>query len=91
MADQQPKPEGEKKPEEKSFWKTFPGVLTGIAAVVTAVATLLAAADKAGLFASDTGSPPKQQNATGDGVTTTGDNSPVVQNTDGDVTITGGQ
>lgn len=90
MEDQQPNPEGEEKPEKTSFWKTFPGVLTGIAALVTAVATLLAAADKAGLFSDDT-DPPQQQNAAGDGVTTTGDNSPVVQNTDGDVNITGNQ
>ena len=88
MEDQKAKPDGEKKPEEKSFWKTFPGVLTGIAAVVTAVATLLAAADKAGLFSSDPTPPSEQKSSDGDGVTTTGDNSPVIQDTGGDVTIT---
>ncbi|MDE9449094.1 hypothetical protein J3R80_01255 [Aliiroseovarius sp. Z3] len=94
MKDQQAKEEDSaKKPEEKSFWKTVPGILTGIAAVVTAVATLLAAADKAGLFATDTSSPPSQENGTDTGgdVSTSGDNSPVIQDTGGDVTITGSQ
>lgn len=93
MTDQKPQQDGRKKPEEKSFWKTIPGILTGIAAVVTAVATLLAAADKAGLFASDTPRPSTttQKIDTGGDVTTSGDNSPIVQDVDGDVSITGGQ
>lgn len=91
MEDQKAKPESEKKPEKPLFWKTVPGILTGIAALVTALATLLAAADKAGLFSNDTTSTTEQQRKTGDGVSTTGDNSPIIQDTGGDVTITGGQ
>ena len=90
MQDQQPAPEGEKTAEKPSFWKTAPGILTGIAAVVTAAAALLTALDKAGLL-SGGATPPPQENAAEGGVTTSGDNSPVVQNTDGDVTITGDQ
>jgi hypothetical protein len=90
MQDQQLEPEGEKKPEKTSFWKTVPGILTGIAAIVTAIAALLTAVEKAGLLSRGSTSP-QQENAAEGGVTTTGDNSPVVQNTDGDVNITGNQ
>lgn len=95
MDDQKPKPEGEKQPEKPSFWKTFPGILTGIAAIVTAVATLLAAADKAGLFSASPAPPSQADNTPPDpsdsGASTSGDNSPIVQDTDGNVTITVGE
>ncbi|MEP2028228.1 MAG: hypothetical protein ABJI96_05910 [Paracoccaceae bacterium] len=90
MQDQQPESEGEKKPEKTSFWKTVPGILTGIAAIVTATAALLTAVDKAGFLSSDS-NPPQRESAPEGDVTTTGDNSPVVQNTDGDVNITGNE
>ncbi|MCK0138675.1 hypothetical protein [Aliiroseovarius sp. F47248L] len=91
MTDQKPQENGTNKPEDKSFWKTVPGILTGIAAVVTAVATLLAAADKAGFFTSDAPSPPSQANRTdtGGGMSTSGDNSPIIRETGGNVTFTG--
>lgn len=90
MEDRHPDPEGKEAPARTSFWKTLPGVITAVAALVTALATLLAAADKAGIF-SGGGEPPQERNAAGGSVTTTGDNSPVVQNTDGDVTIDNSQ
>jgi hypothetical protein len=40
---------GEEK-EAKSFWITLPGILTGIAAVITAIGTLFMALSTAGLF-----------------------------------------
>ena len=47
----------EKKEEEKSFWKTLPGILTGIAAVLTALAGLVAALNTAGVFSPKAGAP----------------------------------
>ena len=37
-------------PDEKSFWTTVPGIITGLAAVVTAVTGLIVALNGAGLF-----------------------------------------
>ncbi len=42
----------EDKKEEKSFWTTLPGILTGIAAVLTALGGLFAAFNNSGLFSS---------------------------------------
>ena len=86
MEDQQPETEAGAKPEKPSFWTTVPGVLTGLAALVTAGATLLAAANQAGFFGADD---PSEESG-GAVVETHGDNSPVVQDTGGDVTITSG-
>jgi len=36
--------------EEKSFWKTVPGIITGIAALITAITGLLIAAGQLGFF-----------------------------------------
>lgn len=48
MADNDKKNDGEKK--EKSFWGTLPGILTGIAAIVTAIGGLLVGLSAAGLL-----------------------------------------
>jgi hypothetical protein len=37
-------------PDEKSFWKTVPGIITGLAAIITAVTGLVVALNGAGLF-----------------------------------------
>ncbi|MCR8557848.1 hypothetical protein KXD93_09360 [Mucilaginibacter sp. BJC16-A38] len=37
-------------PDEKSFWTTVPGIITGIAAIVTAITGLIVALNGAGLF-----------------------------------------
>jgi hypothetical protein len=37
-------------PDEKSFWTTVPGIITGLAAIVTAVTGLVVALNGAGLF-----------------------------------------
>lgn len=37
-------------PDEKSFWTTVPGIITGLAAIVTAVTGLIVALNGAGLF-----------------------------------------
>ncbi|GAA3983044.1 hypothetical protein [Mucilaginibacter dorajii] len=37
-------------PDEKSFWTTIPGIITGLAAIVTAVTGLIVALNGAGLF-----------------------------------------
>jgi hypothetical protein len=78
--------ETDKKEEKVSFWKTFPGVLTGIAAIITASAALLAAADKAGLIRDKAPTSADSGGGTG-AITTQGDGSPVIQNTQGNVTI----
>jgi len=36
--------------EEKSFWTTLPGIITGLAAIVTAVTDLIVALNGAGIF-----------------------------------------
>jgi hypothetical protein len=36
--------------EEKSFWKTLPGIITGIAAIITAITGLVVALNGTGLF-----------------------------------------
>lgn len=38
------------KNEEKSFWTTVPGILTGIAAIITAIGGLIIALNAAGIF-----------------------------------------
>jgi hypothetical protein len=46
-------PEADKKPDsesKKSFWNTFPGLLTAIASIIVALAGLIAALDNAGLM-----------------------------------------
>lgn len=91
MEDPTPNPEGKENPEKPSFWKTVPGILTGIAAVVTAAATLLAAADKAGFFTADKPTPENSENASDGETSTSGDNSPIIQNTEGDVSIQVGE
>jgi hypothetical protein len=40
----------EDKQDGKSFWTTLPGILTGIAATITAIGTLVAALSSTGLF-----------------------------------------
>jgi hypothetical protein len=37
-------------PDEKSFWTTLPGIITGLAAVVTAITGLIVALNGSGLF-----------------------------------------
>ncbi|MDP9078668.1 MAG: hypothetical protein M3O71_14650 [Bacteroidota bacterium] len=37
-------------PDEKSFWTTVPGIITGLAAIVTAITGLIVALNGAGLF-----------------------------------------
>lgn len=44
------------KNEEKSFWTTVPGILTGIAAIITAIGGLIIALNAAGIF-TDTNTP----------------------------------
>ncbi|MEO7215521.1 hypothetical protein [Mucilaginibacter sp.] len=41
--------------EEKNFWTTLPGIITGLAAVVTAVTGLVVALNGAGVFSKPTG------------------------------------
>ena len=48
------KPEQE---SQRSFWTTLPGIFTGIAAVLTAIAGIIAALNTAGVFASHTAVP----------------------------------
>jgi hypothetical protein len=81
-----PKPEVT---EKKSFWTTLPGILTGIAAVLTALGALIAALGSAGLLSRPGTTPPAPPPAaeSAPAVTTTGDRSPVVTGTTGDVTI----
>jgi hypothetical protein len=75
--------------EKKSFWTTLPGILTGIAAVLTALGALIAALGSAGLVSRPESTPPAPPPVveTAPAVTTTGDRSPVVTGTTGDVTI----
>lgn len=96
MQDQQTDTETEEEGPEKekpSFWKTLPGILTGFAAVVTALAALLTAVDKTGFLSSNSSGARivPQDSETEGGIKTTGDNSPVVNNTGGDVNITSDQ
>jgi hypothetical protein len=44
------KEKGKTAEKEKSFWKTFPGLLTGIAAIITAISGLLVALSSTGLL-----------------------------------------
>jgi len=37
-------------PDEKNFWTTIPGIITGLAAIVTAITGLIVALNGAGLF-----------------------------------------
>lgn len=37
-------------PDEKNFWTTLPGIITGLAAIVTAITGLIVALNGAGLF-----------------------------------------
>jgi len=82
----------------QSFWKTAPGILTGAAAVVTAVAGLVAALVNAGLLDRPVDKPPvadaapPTQQTTGaagtqPGNQTSGNQSPIVSGTKGDVSI----
>lgn len=41
-------------PDEKSFWTTVPGIITGLAAIVTAVTGLIVALNGAGFFSKNT-------------------------------------
>ena len=43
---------------DKSFWTTLPGILTGIAAVLTAIATLIGALSAAGIISFQSPTPP---------------------------------
>ena len=44
--------------DTKSFWTTLPGILTGAAALVTAIATLIGALNAMGVFTPATPTPP---------------------------------
>jgi hypothetical protein len=76
--------------EKKSFWTTLPGILTGTAAVLTALGALLAALGSAGLLSRPGTTPaaPPPASEPAPAIVTTGERSPVVTGTTGDVTIT---
>jgi hypothetical protein len=42
-------------PDEKNFWTTVPGIITGLAAIVTAITGLIVALNGAGLFSKPAG------------------------------------
>lgn len=78
-----------------SFWTTLPGILTGIAAIITAVGGLIAALAAAGVFDGDDGGsadPPDTVATTtisgSGGVTVPPTASPVAPATTGTVTLT---
>lgn len=81
----------EAKPKEPSFWKTLPGILTGLAALVTATAGLVAALTAAGVIGSKAPAPVASSgggtSSETPSISTEGDNSPVVSGAEGNVTI----
>lgn len=87
----------------KSFWQTVPGLLTGLAALLTAIGALIAALDDSPVLGKKTESTPTTSSAPNPvaaterdptaitmdpGNGTSGDRSPIVNGTDGNVTIT---
>ena len=96
----------DKNDSKQSFWTTLPGILTGAAALITAIGGLLVAAGSSGLVQwagerENTKAPVASQSKT-DGESasdepstntrneTKGDKSPIVSDTEGNVTITVG-
>ncbi len=95
-------------PEKQSFWTTLPGILTGLAALVTAVGGLIAIVSSGGdqsaeavkpdtnvnspaIETSATKPPPKlPAKPSGTQNSTSGNQSPIINNTTGNVTITTG-
>jgi hypothetical protein len=76
--------------EKKSFWTTLPGILTGIAAVLTALGALSPRSAPPGSFPAPATTPaaPPPASEPAPAIVTTGERSPVVTGTSGDVTIT---
>jgi hypothetical protein len=66
----------DRKHGQHGFWGSLPGLLTGAAAVVTALVALLAAFSGGG-----------ETSAPRSGERTSGDNSPIIKDTTGNVTI----
>ncbi len=87
----------EDKQAKKSFWTTVPGILTGLAALITAIGGLLVAFDSSSLNPWGGGAdktaekPAKQETPSTVTNTTSGDNSPITTGTKGDVNITIGE
>lgn len=68
----------------RSFWSSAPGILTGIAGVLTAIAALVAAFDSLSSRDEKTAVADPQPSTT---LSTSGDQSPIVSDTEGNVTI----
>lgn len=67
-----------------SFWATLPGILTGLAAIVTAIGGLFVALHTAGPEGNGGDAPTAAAEGS---ITTSGDQSPVVSGTSGNVNI----
>ena len=91
----------EENDSKRSFWTTLPGILTGLAALVTAIGGLVVALNSSG--EGENGEAPVSTQSKTDVERTAeepsantrnetkGDKSPIVSDTDGDVTITIGE